>query len=221
VQSIHTAHQGDRVVCDIVLERIFTEPIENTLKSGLPVVVDLALQLEPEGGTPLGQLLRSEAEYDVWEDFFILHRGTSDREYADFSSLRAATLLYDDHPLAAFDLLADFSRFWLSCRVAVSPLSGEERERMARWLAEAVADPQDPASREVRLDLGGLINMFFKGGEEERGWGPERRFGPFELASLPVLAGSEAVAAGSDSAASSSPTSGASPDSSDSREYAP
>ncbi|MBN1269594.1 MAG: hypothetical protein JXB04_08405 [Kiritimatiellae bacterium] len=186
VVAAEPARAGDQLVCTLVLDRLFTPPIESTLKSGLPVVIDMALELLPEGGgRALGRLLRTEARYDVWDDFYTLRRDGCDRRFADFAGLERACRRVDAWPLAGLgDLPAPV--FGLRVRVAVSPLSGEERERMVRWVAETVSDPGDPAARELRLDLGGLIEAFFKGGGRDRGWGPEARFGPFRAAALPV-----------------------------------
>jgi len=184
VVEAEPARAGDQLVCTLVLDRLFTPPIESTLKSGLPVVIDLALELLPEGGgKALGRLLRTEARYDVWDDFYTLRRDGRDRRFADFADLERACRRVDAWPLAGLgDLPAPV--FGLRVRVAVSPLSGEEHERMARWVAETVSDPGDPAARELRLDLGGMIEAFFRSGERGRGWGPEARFGPFRAATL-------------------------------------
>lgn len=184
VVAAEPARAGDQVVCTLDLDRLFTPPIESTLRSGLPVVVDLALELLPEGGgQALGRLLRAEARYDVWDDFYTLRRDGRDRRYTDFASLQRACRRVEAWPLAGLGDLPG-PAFRLRARVAVSPLSGEERDRMARWVAETVSDPGEPAARELRLDLGGLIEAFFRGGDRDRGWGPEARFGPFRVADL-------------------------------------
>ncbi len=178
--------RGGELVCDLGLTGLFPPAIENTLRSGLPVVIDLACEVRPEGGgRTIGQFQRSEVRYDVWEDHYTLIRDGRSRDFPDFEAVHNACRRLENLVLAPLSALAPAARVSLSLRVAVNPLSGEERERMARWLAETVTDPGDPSSRELRLDLGGLIQSFFRGGDAGRGWGEERRFGPYLLVDLP------------------------------------
>lgn len=178
--------RGERgIVCDLLLTDLFTPPIESTLRSGLPVVIDVAVELRPAAGGVTGRLFRSELNYDVWEDRYSLIRAGQERVFADFEALREACERYRRQSLGLAEAPAVGQGFRLRLRVAVNPLGGAERRRMERWLARTVSDPGDPASRELRLDLGALIGSFFGGGGEEEGWGVERSFGPFLIEELP------------------------------------
>jgi hypothetical protein len=191
VASVRPAVGGDLLVADFLLTGLFPPPIENTLRSGLPVVIDLVWELEPERGTAFGDLLRSEVRYDVWEDRYTLLRGAERRDFAAFEAMRLAARRLQGQPLARIARLDGSASFRLSVHVAVSPISGEQRERMARWLSETVSDPQDPSARELRLDLGGLIRNVFRGGRGGETAGAQR-FGPFPLAGLPAAASAAA-----------------------------
>ena len=180
------AIQEGRLVCGILLGDLFTPPVESTLRSGLPVIVDLVCEVEA-ADLSLGQFVRSELAYDVWEDRYSLLRGGESRVFASFEEVHEACRRYSPLSLASLAALGAAGSFHLRLRVAVNPLSGEERERMSRWLAETVTDPADPSARELRLDLGSLIRGFLRGGDSSQGWGPESLFGPFRLSALPVL----------------------------------
>ncbi len=184
VERVRLLRSEESLVCDIDLSGLFTPPIESTLRSGLPVVVDIVLVMIPAGGREQGRLLRSELSYDVWEDLYILRRGESETIFSDFPALRRAAERYRGLALGEQGPPGGATEWRLRLSVSVTPLGGRERRRMARWLAETVSDPDDPASRELLLDLGGLIGSFFGGGDET-GWGEERSFGPFKLENLP------------------------------------
>ncbi len=182
IERVELARAEGELVADVDVVALFSPPLENTLKSGLPVVVDLALELRPAAGRAMGRLVRSTLSYDVWKDRYRLERGGRHWDYPDLATLRAAGSRYEALPLAALAALGAGS-LTLSLRVAVDPLGGAERERMERWLARTVSDPADPSARELRLDLGALLGSVF-GGKGEQGWGPERLIGPFAVAAL-------------------------------------
>ena len=183
IERVELARAEGELVADVDVAALFSASVENTLKSGLPVVVDLALELRPAAGRSLARLVRSTLSYDVWEDRYRLERGGSHWDYPDLAALRAAGARYEAVPLAALAALGAPASLTLSLRVAVDPLGGAERERMERWLARTVSDPADPSARELRLDLGALLGSVF-GGKGDQGWGPERVVGPFALAAL-------------------------------------
>ncbi len=90
VEDLRLLRGEGQLLCDLDLTGLFPPAIEGTLRSGLPVVIDVALELHPEAGEGLGRLLRSEVSYDVWEDRYSLRRGEDSRDFADFAALRAA-----------------------------------------------------------------------------------------------------------------------------------
>lgn len=186
VERVELARAAGELVADIELVALLSPPVENTLKSGLPVVVDLAIELRPAAGRAAGRLVRSTLSYDVWEDRYRLERAGAQQDYADLAALSAAAARYEALPLAALSALGAGS-LTLSLRVAVDPLGGAERERMEKWLARTVSDPADPSARELRLDLGALLGSVF-GGKGAQGWGPERAVGPVTIGALPERA---------------------------------
>ncbi len=183
VDRVRLLRTEESLLCDLDLSGLFTSPIESTLRSGLPVVVDVAMVMLPSTGREQGRLLRSELSYDVWEDLYTLRRGTKETVFDNFDALRLACRRYRGLALKELGRPGDRGELRLRLRVSVNPLGGRERQRMARWLAETVSDPDDPANRELLLDLGGLIGSFFSGGEEV-GWGQERSFGPYKMSEL-------------------------------------
>ena len=50
VERVELARAAGELVADIELVALLSPPVENTLKSGLPVVVDLAIELRPAAG---------------------------------------------------------------------------------------------------------------------------------------------------------------------------
>lgn len=193
VERVELSRAAGELLVDLELSALLSPPVENTLRSGLPVVVDLAIELRPAGGRASGRLLRSTLSYDVWEDRYRLERSGVQRDYPDLAALRAAASRYEALPLAALSALGA-GRLTLSLRVAVDPLGGVERERMEKWLARTVSDPADPSARELRLDLGALLGSVF-GSKSAQGWGEERVVGPVAIGALPERAASVPAAA--------------------------
>lgn len=184
--SVQLARADGQLVADIALDALFSPPVENTLKSGLPVVIDLAVELRPASGASTGRVLRSTLSYDVWEDRYRLEREANAWELPDLAALEVASARFTAEPLAALAALPP-GPLSLHLRVAVDPLGGVQRERMVRWLSRTVSDPTDPGARELRLDLGALIGSVFSKKGDDAGWGPELVQGPFRVAELPEI----------------------------------
>lgn len=185
---VDPARSGDYLVADLEFENLFSRPIENTLRSGLPIVIDCIIEIQQPGGQgDRTILLRSELGYDVWEGIFSLRRDDLSRVFEDFIALRRACDRLEALPLAPLRELPPRATFHMRLRVAVSPFAGGENDRVQRWLAETVSDPCNPDAREFRLDLGGLIDSFFRSADRDKDWGKARRFGPYRLDQLRVI----------------------------------
>ncbi len=184
---VEPARSGNYLVADLEFENLFPRPIENTLKSGLPVVIDCIIEVQGDGGGNRGILLRSELSYDVWEGLYGLRRGELSHIFEDFLALREACDRLEAMPLVPLSAVPPRATFHLRLRVAVNPFAGEQEDRVARWLAETVSDPRDPSRREFRVDLGGLIDGFFRSADRDRSWGESTRFGPFRVEELRVI----------------------------------
>ncbi len=190
---VDPARSGNYLVADLEFENLFPRPIENTLKSGLPVVIDCVIELQGDGGGHRGILLRSELSYDVWDGIYGLRRGEFSAIFEDFLALRSACDRLEALPLAPLSAVPPQATFHLRLRVSVNPFAGEEEDRVARWLAETVSDPRDPSRREFRVDLGGLIDGFFRNVDRDRNWGQSTRFGPFRMEDLRVVEAQSAL----------------------------
>ncbi len=189
VVRVEPARSGDQLVADLEFANLFPRPIENTLKSGLPIVIDCLIEMDDhQDKDPQGFLLRSELGYDVWDGIFSLRRGELHLSFENFLALQQACDHLEALPLANLGDLPPAATFHIHLRVAVSPFGGEDSDRVARWLAETVSDSRDPNSREFRIDLGGLIDGFFRSTGRNQGWGESRRFGPFRLDELREVA---------------------------------
>ncbi|MBC8367659.1 hypothetical protein H8E52_09645 [bacterium] len=189
VVRVEPARSGDQLVADLEFENLFPRPIENTLKSGLPIVIDCLIEMDDHAGEdPRGIVLRSELGYDVWDGIFSLRRGEMHVSFEDFLALQQACDHLTALPLAKLSDLPPAATFHIHMRVAVSPFGGEDADRVARWLSETVSDSRDPNSREFRVDLGGLIDGFFRSTGRNQHWGESRSFGPYRLDKLQEIA---------------------------------
>ena len=186
--SVDPARSGGYLVADLEFENLLPRPLENTLRSGLPIVIDCLVEFQDEtSGESRALLLRSELNYDVWEGVYSLRRDELERAFGDFLALHRACHRQEALPLAPLSELPPRASFHLRLRVAVNPFAGGESDRVLSWLAETVSDPRDRDAREFRLDLGGLIDGFFRGAGRQEGWGDARRFGPYRLDELRVI----------------------------------
>jgi hypothetical protein len=149
------------LVGDLTCAGIFSERIAGTIQSGLPAVVELLYRLvRDEGGTAIRGLHAYELRYDVWEDRYSMKGDSGTTEFASFEGisnsiehLRSVAII----PIARLDRDAAYA---VQFSIAVHPLQGMERERIAGWVGEQMRNDADDSWRENVLDLNDLIQHF-------------------------------------------------------------
>ncbi|MCP4545005.1 MAG: hypothetical protein GY835_00910 [bacterium] len=186
VSSVVPYLLDDDLYCTVHLGDLFPEAIGNTLRSGLPVVFDLGIEMLVVGSDyATAGFLHNEVDYDVWDDIYRLRRRGRISEFTDFAAMEVAAKLVDNIFLCRTAELSPASEFRLSILLEISPLSSEHRSRMANWVTRTINDPGDPEARELRLNLGGMIGSIFDRGRDEALWGGQGEFGPWRLDDLP------------------------------------
>jgi len=151
-----------RVVCDVSCDGLFSEQIVGTIKSGLPAVVELLYSVEEgDGGTVSSGIYSYELRYDVWDDIFFVQIGDSSDSFDSFDGmkktieqLQAVTVL----PATRVDRERQYAVF---VTVAVHPLSGSDKQRIAGFVEETVGARSHDSWREQVLNINDLIGWFF------------------------------------------------------------
>jgi hypothetical protein len=158
-----TVHVADeRLVFDVSCGGLFSEQIAGTVKSGLPAVVELLFSLEEDGGNTVANgLISYELQYDVWDDVYYIRAGDSVESFDTFDGFKNAIEHIGAVPVAPVGRIDRSRAHTVHVTVAVHPLSGSDRRRIAGFVEEAVGARSHDSWREQVLNINDLIGWFF------------------------------------------------------------
>jgi hypothetical protein len=157
---------GDRLCAAVRMQDALTVKIEQTIRSGLPAVMEFRFVLR-DGRERI--LVRSTVSCrilcDVWKDEYRVECGPERRLFHAFDSLRVHFQALSGLPVAPLSVLpAEAScRIWIQAEVL--PIAAGQDDRVRDWLVGTDADDA-PFSEGVRhegfrLSLSGLIGSLF------------------------------------------------------------
>jgi hypothetical protein len=186
---------------DVQCRGIFSERVVQTVRSGLPAVVEVFYHLvETREGTEAKGVFRLSLHYDVWDDIYSVTVGDTSISMKNFESLRAFTSTLRSVPIVPARSLLDGTRYRLRCSIAVNPLRGTDRERIEVWVREKVRSDNESSWREQLLNVNELISYFFsreKNSPERSSWFVTE---PFRLSELKEESAAEGNSPGEDAA---------------------
>ena len=170
------------IVCDVSCGGLFSEEIVGTVKSGLPAVVELLYSIEErEGGTVSNGIHSYELRYDVWDDIFFLQAGDSSEFFDTFDGMKNAIENLQAVTVCPVARVDRHRRYTVRATVAVHPLSGSDKRRIAGFVEETVGARSHDSWREQVLNINDLIGWFFA-----RDKGTSNRSEMFETSSFSI-----------------------------------
>jgi hypothetical protein len=162
VSGVSVYVSDGRIVCDVSCGGLFSEQIVGTVKSGLPAVVELLYSIEAdEGGTVSSGIYSYELRYDVWDDIFFIQTGDSSRSFDTFDGMKNAIESLQEVTVIPADRVDRKREYAVFVTVAVHPLSGSDRQRIAGYVEETVGARSHDSWREQVLNINDLIGWFF------------------------------------------------------------
>ena len=159
-----------------------TEPdkIIGTIRSGLPSVVFVDIELAEKGGRRIArQRIVQSISYDIWQERYTIERDTLRRTLANFDSMQQASSTLHDIEMSALAQLKGQLSYVLTVQAGISPISGRQSQKFSSWLQDSDEIRSDVGSQErasgFQLNLSKLVS-FLIGGDKRRGnTSPERR----------------------------------------------
>ncbi len=149
------------------VENPLTTRLEETLMRGMPATVIYEVGVWKRRAFWFDKLvlaLKSEHRvvYSPWEKAFRLRSGSlrgKPRSVPTLDSLKS--LLFSERrlPLAAVGSLEPGSRYYVSVRVTIRPLSAEDLDEVEDWLSGEVKNPEGPERGVPGYLLGIAVNL--------------------------------------------------------------
>lgn len=182
VDAVRPARTDTLVVCHLDTRGLPDDPSRETLASGLPSALVVALTLENEDGDELGtRRLEIRLEPDLWEGTLLVRTPLSDHRLDSVDDLPAFLGALGPLPVAPVSALPTGGRWRLRARLAVHPLAPTEVARVRQLFTEERT--REASRQEVSVGLRSLVNVFF-GDPPDEDWVDDARSLPFTVAAL-------------------------------------
>lgn len=164
ILAVHLYISNDMVTGDIKSAGLFSERIAGTIQSGLPAVVEFFYSLEArDRGSIQKGVLSYELTYDVWDDYYSVAGADTAHTYPTYDAMTRAVQNLRYIALVPLHNMDSNGEYSFRLGVAVNPLRGSDRKKIAGWVGENVRgnDASNESWREQVLNLNDLIQHFF------------------------------------------------------------
>jgi len=131
------------------------------VQSGLPAVVDFFyLLMESGGGTVLEGVQSYSLEYDVWDDEYSVTGNGAVTPLPTLDAMRSMIEQMRNMSLVPADRMLMDHAYSVRMSVAVNPLQGTDKRKMAGWIRENVNSSREDYWHEQVLNVNELISHF-------------------------------------------------------------
>jgi hypothetical protein len=162
ILACHLYISNEMLTGDIKSADLFSERIAGTIQSGLPAVVEFFFSLEARNhGSVQRGVLSYELNYNVWDDYYSVESSDSVRTYPTYEAMTQAVQNLRYIALIPVRNMEPDGEYFLRLGVAVNPLCGSDRKKIAGWVDENVRGESGESWREQVLNLNDLIQHFF------------------------------------------------------------
>jgi hypothetical protein len=164
VLAVHLYISNEMIAGDIKSSGLFSDRVAGTIQSGLPAVVEFFYSLEARGlGSVRRGVLTFELIYDVWDDYYSIKGTDTTRTYSTYDAMTRAVQNLRHISLVPARKLNPDGEYSFRLGVAVNPLRGSDRRKIAGWVGENVGGEtvSNRSWREQVLNLNDLIQHFF------------------------------------------------------------
>jgi hypothetical protein len=135
-RAVEVYVQADTIRLDIRLDSVFTADHLEAIESGMTASIALQFRLVDRQNNRIAMLeLNSQLEHDIWEgQYRLIHLGVpADTLVSNsFEQIRLAATDIQNIPISRMPRIDDI--LTLQARVAIDPITPEQRERTRRWL---------------------------------------------------------------------------------------
>ncbi len=181
----------DSLYIDFSVRDIFSRKLLKPLLAGTPLEVQISAEVQTDNYSPATvRKLSGLVEYDVWEEFFLVHGfGRAAKKFTGQSELVEWISSYQDLSVAARAQLSDNLNYRVGVKLRVRLLSPGQGEQLKEWLRKSNQTEEDLASQErstgFRLNLSELVQLFFAREDKPEEYVLNGISGQFTLRELP------------------------------------
>ncbi len=188
ITRIKPGKTGEHLCATVWMHGAFSIKIEETIRSGLPAMMDLRILLRDQSRKIHGKTtLTFQIQCDIWKEEYRVARAEQMRFYASFDSVKAYFATLHDLPVIEYKKLNPTERYQIWIQAEVMPISKIQSDQVKEWLVDSDEDAQLAGGQRDaggHLSLSNLIVSVFSRGKKkelETGWIGSEFFVPASL----------------------------------------
>lgn len=196
VRDLRLFVQNDSLKCGFACPDLFSGSIEQTLLSGLPVLIEWQSRLSSqENPTVSLSSHKYRLTYDIWEERFTLENSGRRQFFASLKALQSWWNPREGLALVPLAALKNTPVLRLELSLSVILLTRAQGEKMKNWIFNTSETEENIPSMErdtgFRLNLNQVVSLFLGKPESGRRFEGRGASGEFTVKALPREGGGE------------------------------
>lgn len=173
IRDVTARAQETHLRITVEIDNLFSKKITGTIRSGLPSVVFVEIELFEKDGQRLARRrVLQRISYDIWQERYTVQRDTAIQTFDDFASVQRLGSQVRDIEVADLSHMQMAKRYVVKVRAGISAISSVQSQKLSSWLQESDEVRSDVGSQErasgFQLNLSKLVS-FLVGGDKRRG----------------------------------------------------
>lgn len=189
ITRIEPQRCGEQLCATVWMQDALTLKIEETIRSGLPAIIEFRILLfNRQHKTLHKSMVSCKIQCDIWKEEYRVESNGHRRLFHAFDSLKSHFQTLRDLPVAALSTLPAEASCQIGIQAEVMPISASQSDKVREWLVNADDEEQfySNASRNegFKLSLSNLVSSLFsreKKRELQTGWFYSEFFSPHGL----------------------------------------
>lgn len=167
IRDIQPYIQNDSLKCRYRVPALFSGAVEQTLLSGLPVLIEEHYQYFNRDDQPLAAAIQKYSiRYDIWEDIFILEGANIQRTFPSIDSLTVWWNPRQDVFVTAAPQTASSVASYIRIDLRIILLGRSQSEQLKDWILNSQETeerlPTQDRNTGFTLNLNRLLSWFFR-----------------------------------------------------------
>lgn len=189
IDAVQPLARGDSLTAQLSVSGLIVGELEETLLSGLPILIDLRLTLLDDDAVLEEARYRYRLRYDIWEDGYYIDRAEGGIRLDSLAALRERWRVHGPLPVAALAALNGRSSLAIAARLEAVLVTRGQKDRLRDWIFDDHDVDEDRPGRDrstgFALNLNRVVSLFFGSDGAPRRFVAEGRSAPFDPAVLP------------------------------------
>ncbi len=178
-------------MCQFSVPHLISGSIEQTLLSGLPVLIELQPILISNNRRQLtASKIKYRLSYDIWEDLYAVASARKTSQYPSLSSINDLWNPYPNLTLYSLEKLQERGSLEILLKLRIILLTRTQSQKIKDWIfnSEETEENMPAMDRDAgfKLNLNRLVSLFLNKEDIAENYTIQRKTTKFNLNNLPV-----------------------------------